>query len=101
AVPFLARTAREALEHAEVQTVLDEVLRYPGLPSRLRHIDLDASRLPVLPTHFRLNGMDLRLFTMLATFGTPLDVTTDELRVESFFPADETSANLLKMIGKP
>ena len=96
APPFLARTAREALEHPEVQDVLDEVLRYPGLPSKLRHIDLEASRLPVLPTHFRLNGMDLRMFTTLTTFGTPQDVTADELRVESFFPADEASATILK-----
>lgn len=96
APPMLARTAREALEHPDVQDVLDEVLRYPGLPSKLRQIDLEASRLPVLPTHFRLNGMDLRMFTMLATFGTPQDVTADELRVESFFPADESSAVLLR-----
>ena len=96
APPFLARTAREALEHPEVQDVLDEVLRYPGLPSKLRHIDLEASRLPVLPTHFRLGTVDLRMFTTLTTFGTPQDVTADELRVESFFPADEASATILK-----
>lgn len=96
APPFLARTAREALEHPEVQDVLDEVLRYPGLPSKLRQIDLEASRLPVLPTHFRLGTMDLRMFTTLTTFGTPQDVTADELRVECFFPADEASAAILK-----
>lgn len=96
---FLARTAREALEHPEVQEVLDEVLRYPGLPAKLRHIDLEASRLPVLPTHFRVGPVDLRLFTMLTTFGTPQDVTADELRVESFFPADEASAGLLRALA--
>jgi transcriptional regulator with XRE-family HTH domain len=99
APPFLARTAREALEHPEVQDVLDEVLRYPGLPSKLRHIDLEASRLPVLPTHFRLGNVDLRMFSMMTTFGTPQDVTADDLRVESFFPADESSAALLKMLA--
>lgn len=96
---FLARTAREALEHPEVQDVLDEILRYPGLPSKLRHIDLEASRLPVLPMHYRINGIDLRMFTMMTTFGTPQDVTADELRVESFFPADEASAALLRMLA--
>ncbi len=99
APPFLARTAREALEHPEVQNVLDEVLRYPGLPSKLRQIDLEASRLPVLPTHFRINELDLRMFTMMTTFGTPQDVTADDLRVESFFPADEASAALLKALA--
>jgi transcriptional regulator with XRE-family HTH domain len=99
APPFLARTAREALEHPDVQDVLDEVLRYPGLPSKLRHIDLEASRVPVLPTHFHINGIDLRMFTMMTTFGTPQDVTADELRVESFFPADEVSAALLRALA--
>jgi transcriptional regulator with XRE-family HTH domain len=98
--PLLARTAREAMEHAEIQPVLDTVLAYPGLPRRFRQIDLGASRLPVLPTHFRVAGQDLRLFTTLTTFGTPLDVTTDELRVESMFPADEPSRALLVSLSQ-
>ncbi|SFF22021.1 hypothetical protein SAMN04488120_1018 [Fontimonas thermophila] len=97
--PMLARTAREALEHPQVQDVLDEVLRYPDLPVKLRQIDLDASRLPVLPVHYRISGWDLRLFTMMTTFGTPQDVTADDLRVESFFPADEPSAALLRALA--
>jgi transcriptional regulator with XRE-family HTH domain len=92
---MLARTAREALEHPDIQPVLDTVLAYPGLPRAYRKIDLSQASLPVVPTHLRFNGHDLRLFTMLATFGTPLDVTTDELRVELFFPADEASRALL------
>ena len=52
--------------------------------------------MPVVPTHLRLGGTDLRLFTMLASFGTPLDVTTDELRLELFFPADAESQALLE-----
>lgn len=99
APPLLARTAREGLEHPEVQAVLEEVLRYPDLSMKLRHIDLDASRLPVLPLHFRLGDQNLRLFTMLSTFGTPQDVTADELRVESFFPADAGSEQLLRQLA--
>jgi transcriptional regulator with XRE-family HTH domain len=95
----LARTAREALEHPEIQTVLDTVLAYPGLPRAYRKIDLSSPSLPMVPTHLRLGGQDLRLFTMLATFGTPLDVTTDELRVELFFPADAASRALLEALN--
>jgi hypothetical protein len=44
---------------------------------------------PVLP--LRLRGIDgeLSLFSVLSTFGTAQDVLADELRIESFFPADE------------
>lgn len=99
APPLLARTAHEALSHPEAQAVLDEVLRYPGLPRQLRSIDLRHSRLPVLPTHFKVGAVDLKLFSMMTTFGTPLDVTTDELRVESFFPADADSDVLLRKLA--
>lgn len=52
-----------------------------------------APLLPVLPLVLRLGDTRLSLFTTLTTFGTPLDVTTDELRVESFYPMDaETRA---------
>lgn len=96
--PFmLARTQQEALEHPQVAQVLEEILAYPGLSARMRNPDhLTSMPLPVLPTHLRVNGTDLRMFSMLATFGTPLDVTTDELRVESFFPADAASEALLR-----
>lgn len=97
--PLLARTAREALEHPDVQAVLEEVLRYPDLPRKFRNLPLDNASLPVIPTHFELGGMNLRLFTMMSTFGTPLDVTTDELRVEQMFPADAESEALLRKLA--
>lgn len=102
APPLLARTAREALEHPEVQEVLDEVLRYPGIPARWRSIDLHqhASPQPVLSTHLSANGVSLKLFSMLSTFGTPQDVTADELRVESFFPGDPQSEALLRAMAR-
>jgi MmyB-like transcription regulator ligand binding domain len=46
----------------------------------------------VLAMHFRQGAISLRLFTTIATLGTPHDVTVQELRIECFFPADvETS----------
>lgn len=97
--PLLARTAREALEHPEVHAVLEEVLRYPDLPRRFRNLPYDGGSLPVIATHFSANGAHLRLFTMLSTFGTPLDVTADELRVEHMFPADSDTEALLKALA--
>ena len=39
--------------------------------------------LPVLPLELDINGVALSLFTVISTFGTPQDVTTDELRIEA------------------
>jgi hypothetical protein len=33
-------------------------------------------------------------FTMITTLGTPLDLTTQELRIESLFPADADTKEL-------
>ena len=48
--------------------------------------------LPFLPVSLSKDGVELNLFTTIATLGTPRDVTVHELRVESFFPADEATA---------
>ena len=48
--------------------------------------------LPFLPVRLGKNGVELNLFTTIATLGTPRDVTVHELRIESFFPADEATA---------
>jgi transcriptional regulator with XRE-family HTH domain len=45
----------------------------------------------LLPVHIRTAGLELRLFSTIMTLGTPRDVTLQELRIETFFPADEAS----------
>ncbi|MEM7276963.1 MAG: helix-turn-helix transcriptional regulator [Pseudomonadota bacterium] len=44
--------------------------------------------LPVLPLELKIGSLELSLFSVIATFGTPQDITTDELRIESFYPTD-------------
>jgi transcriptional regulator with XRE-family HTH domain len=45
----------------------------------------------LLPFHIRKGDLDLRLFSTIMTLGTPQDVTLQELRIETFFPADQDS----------
>jgi hypothetical protein len=42
------------------------------------------------------DGLRISLFTVIATFGTAQDVTADELRIESLFPADEATEKLFR-----
>ena len=46
----------------------------------------------VIPMVFRFGGRDLRLFSTVTTFGTPMDVTVDEVAIESYYPSDAESA---------
>ncbi|WP_230417261.1 hypothetical protein [Micromonospora tarapacensis] len=35
---------------------------------------------------------ELRLFSTITTFGSPMDITIDEVAIESYYPADAQSA---------
>jgi len=46
----------------------------------------------VIPMILRVGGRELRLFSTITTFGTPMDITIDEIAIESYYPADAKSA---------
>jgi hypothetical protein len=50
----------------------------------------------VMPLRLRSPHGDLALFSTIAVFGTAVDVTLDELAIESFFPADDHTAAVLR-----
>jgi hypothetical protein len=58
---------------------------------------------PILPMLFQKGATSLRLFTTIATLGTPRDVTLQELRVESFFPMDDETRDVFRTwaLGQP
>ncbi|SLN25144.1 helix-turn-helix domain-containing protein [Oceanibacterium hippocampi] len=51
----------------------------------------DKPILPLLPLTFVRGEARHSWFTTITTFGTPQDVTMQELRIESFFPADKAT----------
>jgi transcriptional regulator with XRE-family HTH domain len=95
---FLRGVRADALADGTEETaaLLARLLAYAGVP-RISDIPaIDDVPEPVLAIHFRKGSTDLKVFTTLATLGTPQDVTVQEIRIESFFPADVPSADLLK-----
>jgi len=50
----------------------------------------------LVPVRLQLGGDEVSLYTTLTMFGTPRDVTLDELAVELFFPADDASEAILR-----
>jgi MmyB-like transcription regulator ligand binding domain len=49
-----------------------------------------------IPMSIRHRGQVLRLFSTITTFGTPQDVTLEEIAIESYDPADAQTAELLR-----
>ena len=76
--------------------LLERLLQYQGVREALKGNAVDAAPSPVLPMHFRKDAVSLRLFTTIATLGTPQDITLQELRIECFFPMDTETATTLR-----
>lgn len=57
--------------------------------------------MPALPVHLRKDGTDLRLLSFLMTVAAPREVGLQEIRMETFLPADEESVELLESIAGP
>jgi hypothetical protein len=53
----------------------------------------------VVPLRIRYQDRELAFFSMVATFGTPLDITVAELAIESFLPANEETRLFLHSHG--
>jgi hypothetical protein len=45
-----------------------------------------------VPVAFAKDGLALSYFSTVTTLGTPQDALLQEIRIESFFPADEVTA---------
>jgi transcriptional regulator with XRE-family HTH domain len=86
---------REAMSDgpgSEASALLAELAALPGMALASQGPNLDVRALPFLPVEICKDEVMLRLFTAITTMGTPHDVTVHELRIETFFPADEATA---------
>ena len=52
-----------------------------------------------VPLRLRTSRGDLRLLTTVTTFATAVDVTLAELKLEAFLPADQATAEALRLAG--
>ncbi|MFG1866615.1 helix-turn-helix domain-containing protein [Micromonospora arborensis] len=85
---FRSRISRQlaAAPDAELTALYEELLMPEDPPGQ--RVDADV----VIPMILRIGGRELRLFSTITTFGTPMDITIDEIAIESYYPADPESA---------
>ena len=85
---------------AQLGVLLDELRAYP-VPESGHDRRLDGELLGVaMPFLFQpLNGPVLRLISTTTVFGSPVDVTLQELALETFFPGDEASAAAIRQLA--
>jgi transcriptional regulator with XRE-family HTH domain len=98
---LLHRLRREAALAAdpELKRLHDELASYPGVclePPREEGAIDDI----VVPLRLQVPDRELAFFSTISTFGSPVDITLDELAIEAFYPANAATATyLLEGIG--
>ena len=82
---------------SELIALQEEVSAYPNVREigSPRWATWDEPPL-LVPVIIEVENAVLSMFTTLTTFGTPRDVTLDELAVELFFPGDDETDAILR-----
>ena len=85
------RELEQARHDAAAAALLEELRGYADVSLRHRTTASVSAADLLLPVHIRTSSFELRLFSTIMTLGTPQDVTLQELRIETSFPADDAS----------
>ncbi|GAA3930603.1 helix-turn-helix domain-containing protein [Litoribacillus peritrichatus] len=103
-------TSREILLHLQ-QEVLAIPPGEPGydlitrlerdyqLPENWRETAQSDENNAIFNFHFCKDGINLKFFSTFTTFGTPRDVAIQDVRIESFFPADEDTQQFCEQLN--
>lgn len=89
-----ARREAEELAGGEMKAVLDDLM--PLQEADILWSAAETALVPVMPFNMAIGDLRISMFTVIATFGTAQDVTADELRIETLFPADPATEALFR-----
>lgn len=87
----------DATGDPDLAALLDEVIGYGTVDPT--SAPLPPSESVVVPMRLRHPDGELALFSTVATFGTPADVTVAEVTLETFFPLDRATADRLRVMA--
>ncbi|WP_436758268.1 helix-turn-helix domain-containing protein [Streptosporangium sp. V21-05] len=99
--------AWHVIDHLRREAARNPDDRLEALVTELTRLVPDRPRQPgpdhlgfAVPLRLRLGDGELRFLTTLTHFGTAVDVTVAELRMEAFLPADAATASALAGLGR-
>jgi transcriptional regulator with XRE-family HTH domain len=101
---LIGRLHREVLAHpgdARRSELLARVLAMPDVPRPFCQPDLERDAAPVLALQLQRDDVRVSFIAAVTAFSAPQNVTLDELRIESWFPADDATAAWCAMHLRP
>jgi transcriptional regulator with XRE-family HTH domain len=100
---LLWRIQREVLadpDDGEMRELFDELQAMPTVDPEWRQVDLSTPSDPALVLHLRRDALDLRFLTMVTTFQAPQNVALEHLRIETWFPYDDTTTRVCRALAE-
>ena len=92
----VAATGNEAIVRLR-----NELLAYPGVPSRWAAPDALSSFPPLVNMELRKGDLSMAFFSMITTLATPRDIVLQRLKIECFFPADASTEQTARRLAPP
>lgn len=98
---LLLRLQRERMFYQDRQSdLLDRLKQYPGVPAHWHEQSYARAAEPMAPVIIMHGERRLKLFSTLASFGTAIDVTMQELIIEHYFPVDGYTRTFFATLAK-
>lgn len=97
---LLARLRHQVEVSADttLMALLEELTEFPAPARTGREVPIETHAVAI-PFQLDMQGTVLSFISMTTVFGTPLDITLAELALETFFPADAATANVLRSLA--
>jgi transcriptional regulator with XRE-family HTH domain len=99
---LLARLQREILHRrrdAGLSALLSALCAFPDVPGDWRTPDLTAPSVASLDVSFDFGGQRFGFLTTMTVFQAPQNVALEELHIESYFPLDDATEQLCRMLA--
>ena len=100
---LLWRIQREVLadpDHRPLRELFESLAQMPTVGEDWRRADLGMPSPPVIGFHLRAGDLDLRFVTVITAFQAPQTVLLDELRIETWFPADTETDTICRQLAE-
>lgn len=81
-----------------LQELLEEVESYGPVPEAFSTAPDEADD-PALPVHLRKDDVDVRMLSFIMTVAAPRDAGLEDIRMETFLPADPESEAVLRQLA--
>ena len=79
--------------------LLDEIMVYPGLSAEWR-LPRHPPSSPVMTMQLAKGDYRLSFFSTFTTLAMPTDAALQQIKIECFFPADDATAEMARLIAQ-